>query len=300
MKHYLISGGTGMVGRALVEQLTHTTDAIIYILTRSDKTSQQENVHYINWHKDGWEAQVPHIDVVINLAGATLNKRWTSKHQQLMMTSRIQSTRALFDLFEQREQKPDVLFNASAMGYYPPSQTAVYTETYQTTPHDLLSEIVYQWEKQATLFEKLGTRVICGRFGLILSLNGGALPMMSLPYRFFVGGRIGNGRQWYSWIHVSDLVRAIQFLIHSPEASGPFNLSAPAPDTQQQFGKVLSNVLHRPHYTWVPAWFLRLVLGKMSTLILDTQYMLPQKISDLGFQFDYPTLSSALKELYSK
>lgn len=298
MKHYLITGGTGMVGSALVEQLTHTTDAVIYILTRSDKTSQQENVHYINWNKDGWEAQVPHIDVVINLAGATLNQRWTSKHQQLMMTSRIQSTRALFDLFEQRAQKPDVLFNASAMGYYPPSQTAVYTETYQTTPHDLLSEIVYQWEKQATLFEKLGTRVICGRFGLILSRNGGALPTMALPYRFFIGGRIGNGRQWYSWIHVSDLVRAIQFLIHSSEASGPFNLSAPAPETQQQFGKVLGNVMHRPHYTFVPAWFLRLVLGKMSTLVLDTQYMLPQKISDLGFQFDYPTLSSALKDLY--
>ncbi|MEJ7541793.1 TIGR01777 family oxidoreductase [Staphylococcus intermedius] len=300
MKHYLITGGTGMVGSALVEQLTRSNENIIHILTRSDKTSQQENVHYINWNNDGWEAEVPHIDIVINLAGATLNQRWTPKHQQLMMTSRIQATRALFDFFEQREQKPDVLFNASAMGYYPPSENTVYTETYQTTPHDLLSEIVYQWERQATRFQQLGTRVICGRFGLILSRNGGALPMMSLPYRFFVGGRIGNGRQWYSWIHVSDLVHAIQFLIQSPEASGPFNLSAPAPETQQQFGKVLGNVMHRPHYTWVPAWFLRFVLGKMSTLVLDTQYMLPQKIVDLGFQFEYPTLSSALKDLYSK
>ncbi|MTV21069.1 TIGR01777 family oxidoreductase [Staphylococcus delphini] len=299
MKHYLITGGTGMVGRALVEQLTRANEAMIYILTRSDKTSQHHHVHYINWSKDGWEEEVPHIDIVINLAGATLNKRWTPQHQQLMMTSRIQSTRALFDLFKQREQTPDVLFNASAMGYYPPSETAVYTESYQTTPHDLLSEIVYQWERQARLFEQLGTRVICGRFGLILSRDGGALPMMSLPYRFFVGGRVGNGRQWYSWIHLSDLVRAIQFLIQSPKASGPYNLSAPAPETQHQFGKVLGKAMHRPHYTWVPAVVLRLVLGKMSTLILDTQYMVPQRISDLGFQFDYPTLPLALKDLYS-
>lgn len=300
MKRYLITGGTGMVGRALVEQLTRSNEVIIYILTRSDQTSQQQHVHYINWSKDGWEEEVPHIDIVINLAGATLNKRWTTQHQQIMMTSRIQATRALFDLFKLREQTPDVLFNASAMGYYPPSKTAVYTESYQTTPHDLLSEIVYQWERQATLFEQLGTRVICGRFGLILSRDGGALPMMALPYRFFVGGRVGNGRQWYSWIHLADLVRAIQFLIQSPKASGPYNLSAPVPETQHQFGKVLGSVMHRPHYTWVPALMLRLVLGKMSTLILDTQYMVPQKISDLGFQFDYPTLPLALKDLYSK
>lgn len=122
MKRYLITGGTGMVGRALVEQLTRSNEAIIYILTRSDQTSQQQHVHYINWSKDGWEEEVPHIDIVINLAGATLNKRWTTQHQQIMMTSRIQATRALFDLFKLREQTPDVLFNASAMGYYPPSK----------------------------------------------------------------------------------------------------------------------------------------------------------------------------------
>lgn len=298
MTHYLITGGTGMVGSALVAQLCQTENTLITILSRTAHSSDDPKVRYINWQTSDWQSQVPDVDVIINLAGASLNQRWTRQHRQEMMTSRIQSTRALYDLFKNRSHKPSVLFNASAMGYYPPSFTNLYTEAYKTTPHDLLSEIVYQWERQATLFEKLGTRVICGRFGLILSRKGGALPLIEMPYRLFIGGRIGSGQQWYSWIHLTDIVRAILFLIHTSEASGPYNLSAPTPETQHQFGQYLASALGRPHYTWVPALMLRCVLGKMATLTLDTQYMLPQKIMALGFEFTYPTLPSALKHLY--
>lgn len=140
MKRYLITGGTGMVGSHLVNEIKQT-DAHITILTRQDKTSNHPKITYINWSKEGWQHQVPDIDIVINLAGATLNKRWTSSHKQAMMLSRIQSTQTLFELFETREHKPEVLFNASAMGYYPPDLFTSYTELYRTLPFDFLSEI---------------------------------------------------------------------------------------------------------------------------------------------------------------
>ena len=298
MPHFLITGGTGLVGSHLVEKLLEHQENKIFILTRSDRTSKTKNLIYINWKKRDWENQVPDIDVVINLAGATLNQHWTASHKQHMMRSRIQSTHALYHLFKSRAQKPSVLFNASAMGYYPPSLTHAYTEQFKTLPHDFLSEIVYQWEKQADLFEMLGTRVIKGRFGLILSNQGGALPMMSLPYRYWVGGKIGHGKQWYSWIHLDDLVQSILFLIRQPDAKGVFNLNAPLPETQNDFGFILGKVLHRPHYTRMPSFILRLLLGEMSTLMLDTQYMVPERLQEMNFHFQYPELTDALQNIY--
>ncbi|UWF56316.1 TIGR01777 family oxidoreductase [Staphylococcus hyicus] len=298
MTNILVTGGTGLVGTALVDALLKESDNNIYILTRSNRTSDQRRVSYINWKNEKWEVQVPDIDIVINLAGATLNKRWTTSHKQRMMTSRLQATHALYALFQHRTHQPSILFNASAMGFYPPSQTNAYTENYNTLPHDFLSEIVYQWEREADHFLTFGTRVIKGRFGLILSKNGGALPMMALPYLYGVGGKIGNGKQWYSWIHLNDLVQCILFLIKHPDAQGVYNLNAPLPETQNDFGIALGRALHRPHYTRVPALVLRIILGEMSTLILDTQYMVPERIQMLGFKFEYPELNSALHTIY--
>ncbi|ARJ14563.1 TIGR01777 family oxidoreductase [Staphylococcus lugdunensis] len=297
MKHYLITGGTGMVGHHLVDRILQRESAQITILTRSDKVSQNNHITYVNWSKDGWEQEIGHIDVVINLAGATLNKRWTDSYKQLIMTSRIQSTQALVSLFEQRSDKPEVLFNASAMGYYPPDINRSYTELYQTSPFDFLSDVVYQWERFAKKFEQFGTRVILGRFSMILSDDGGALQTMELPYKFFVGGKLGSGFQWYSWIHIDDLVRAILFTIDEPDAAGPFNFAAPIAERQNLFGYTLGRAMHRPHETWVPAFVLRTVLGEMSTVALDTQKVLPNKLEALGFQFSYPHLKSALDDL---
>ncbi|SUM56857.1 NAD dependent epimerase/dehydratase family protein [Staphylococcus microti] len=300
MTNYLITGGTGLVGQHLIKHLLQSSGNMIYVLTRSSKQSDQRQITYINWSHDNWQHQVPDIDIVINLAGATLNHYWTPTHKQRMMTSRIQTTRALYDLFRVRDKAPSVLFNASAIGYYPPSQSTIYTEETQQSPHDLLSEIVYQWERQASLFHNIGTRVIYGRFGLILSKDGGALPKMALPYHFFVGGKLGNGLQPYSWIHIDDLVTAIHYLIETPSAHEAYNLTAPNPVTQHQFGQALQEVLHRPHYTKVPSIMLRLLLGQMATLLLDTQYVLPQRLIQQGFTFQYPKLNDALNELYDK
>ncbi|UXR74364.1 TIGR01777 family oxidoreductase [Staphylococcus sp. IVB6238] len=300
MTTYLISGGTGLVGQHLTEHLLKSEENTIYILTRSTHDSNHPQLHYINWQEPEWQQQVPAIDVVINLAGATLNHYWTKTHKQLMMTSRIQTTYALFDLFKSREQVPRVIFNASAIGYYPPSNTAIYTETFQRQPHDFLSEIVYQWERQARQFEQLGTRVISGRFGIVLSGKGGALPVMTLPYRLWIGGKLSDGNQPYSWIHIDDLIHAILFLIHQENAKGAINLTAPYPVTQHHFGLNIQKVLHRPHYMRVPKWVLRLILGEMSTLILETQYVKPQRLLELGYQFKYPKLTEALEQLLIK
>lgn len=296
MKQYLITGGTGMVGSHLVKEIKKT-DAHITILTRQDKTSNESKITYVNWSKEGWQNDVPDIDVVINLAGATLNKRWTKSHKQVMMVSRIQSTQALYELFESRTQKPKVLFNASAMGYYPPDLYYSYTELYQTLPFDFLSDIVYQWERFANKFKDFGTRVVLGRFGLILSDTGGALQTMELPYRFYVGGKLGPGQQWYSWIHIDDLIRGIIFTIDNKDAHGPFNLTAPIPERQNLFGYTLARAMHKPHETWAPKLAMRLVLGEMSTVVLDTQKVLPNKLHALGFEFKFNNLKNALDDL---
>ncbi|PTI80874.1 TIGR01777 family protein [Staphylococcus xylosus] len=296
MKNYLITGGTGMVGTQLVEAIVQS-DSHITILTRQDKTTSRPKITYVNWSKPDWEAQVPDIDIVINLAGASLNKRWTKSYKQKIMVSRLQSTQALFELFEGREQKPSVFFNASAVGYYKPDLYRTYTELYKTLPFDFLSEVVYQWERLARQFESLGTRVVIGRFGMVLSNEGGALPMMKLPYEFYVGGKIGSGRQWYSWIHIDDLTRAILHTINTEEAQGVFNFTAPIVEHQNLFGYTLARASHRPHYTWVPSLALRIILGQMSTVILDTQKVIPNKLQAIDFKFKYPDLKIALEDL---
>ncbi|CEF19457.1 TIGR01777 family oxidoreductase [Staphylococcus xylosus] len=296
MKNYLITGGTGMVGTQLVEAIAQS-DSHITILTRQDKTTSHPKITYVNWTKPDWEAQVPNIDIVINLAGASLNKRWTKSYKQKIMVSRLQSTQALFELFEGREQKPSVFFNASAVGYYKPDLYRTYTELYKTLPFDFLSEVVYQWERLARQFESLGTRVVIGRFGMVLSNEGGALPMMKLPYEFYVGGKIGSGRQWYSWIHIDDLTRAILHTINTEDAHGVFNFTAPIVEHQNLFGYTLARISHRPHYTWVPSIALRIILGQMSTVILDTQKVIPNKLQAIDFKFKYPDLKIALEDL---
>lgn len=296
MKHYLITGGTGMVGTQLVEAIKQS-DAHITILTRQDKSTSHPKITYVNWSKTNWESQIPDIDIVINLAGASLMKRWTKEHKQAIMLSRLQSTQALFDLFKNRKQKPSVFFNASAVGYYKPDYDRTYTELYKSLPFDFLSEVVYQWERRARQFESLGTRVVIGRFGMILAEDGGALPLMKLPYEFYLGGKLGSGRQWYSWIHLDDLTRAILYTINNRNAHGVFNFTAPIVEHQNLFGYTLARVTHRPHFTWVPALALRLALGQMSTVVLDTQKVIPNKLQAIDFKFKYPDLKIALEDL---
>lgn len=297
MKEFLITGGTGLVGSHLIDAI-HDTDSHITILTRQDRHNLDDKITYVNWEKEGWEQKVPnHIDIVINLAGASLNNRWTDEYKRELMLSRIRSTQALFELFKHKGTHPSVLFNASAVGYYRPDFHRTYTELTKCDPHDFLSDITYQWERLARQFEKLGTRVIIGRFGMILSDEGGALPTMKLPYKFYFGGKLGTGFQWYSWIHITDLTRAILYLINDSKAEGVFNLTAPVSERQNLFGYTLAREMHKPHETWVPSLILRLVLGQRATIILDTQKAIPNRLQAHGFNFAFPNLKAALDNL---
>ena len=174
-----------------------------------------------------------------------------------------------------------------------------YTEVYKTLPFDFLSDIVYQWERFAQQFEQLGTRVVIGRFGIILSNEGGALQTMKLPYEYYIGGKLGSGQQWYSWIHINDLIQAILFLINKESASGPFNLTAPIPERQNLFGYTLARAMHKPHETWAKSCNASHTWSNVNSSIGYSK-VLPNKIQALGFQFKYSNLKMALEDLISK
>lgn len=197
-------------------------------------------------------------------------------------------------------KKPAIFINASAIGIYPTSINAIYTEDSLEKLYDFLGKTVYDWENKAKQVETCGTRTVLMRFGVVLGKEGGALPLMLLPYRLFVGGTVGTGEQWVSWVHMVDVARAIEFVIKNPNLRGPVNVTAPIPVRMKYFGKTISSVLHRPHWLPVPSFVLRLILGRKSRLVLEGQNSIPKVLSENGFTFMFPTLHSALKGLLTK
>ncbi|CAD2074651.1 TIGR01777 family oxidoreductase [Phocicoccus pinnipedialis] len=290
----VITGGTGLVGKELVNKLKN--DHEIIVLTRSNH-SNTENITYINWSEDGWEKEMPKkVNAVINLAGASLQKRWTKDHKKEIITSRVSTTKRLFEYFKTRSA-PDVLFNASAIGYYTPSKTKTYDESDICQPNDFLSEVVSLWEGYAKQFESIGTRVVIGRFGIIFSGKGGALPLMVKPYKLYGGGPIGDGQQWFSWVHIDDVVHAIEVLISSDKYKGVFNITSVNPITQDQLGRTIALVTNKPHWFKVPKPLFKLILGEQSDMILHTQKVLPKKLLSHNFSFIYPHVEDALYQL---
>ncbi len=189
------------------------------------------------------------------------------------------------------------MINASAIGYYPPSKTKTYTESSTDTAENFLGRTVQIWEKEASKATGDGIRVVYTRFGIILGEEG-ALPRIALPYKMFVGGTVGSGEQWMSWIHIKDVARAIHFIAESGSISGPVNVTAPTPVTIKTFGKTVGDVLNRPHWMPVPSFALKIAMGEMSTLVLDGQKVLPNVLLENGFTFEYADLKKALSTIY--
>ena len=295
-----ITGGSGFVGKEITKQLTNNGHEV-YILTRSSKPSN-DLVHMVKWLGEGDkpEEQLNGVEAWINLAGASINEgRWTEEQKQKIYNSRMKATDEVLRIFETVSEKPTVLINASAIGIYPPSEQATYTEQSSSRGTDFLAETVEEWEKKAFQAEKYGTRVACGRFGIILGKNEGALPLMALPYKMGVGGKVGTGNQWVSWVHVSDVAKAILYAIDNDDFSGPFNVTSPDPKQMNDFGKILGEILNRPHWIPVPSFALKLVLGDKSQLVLEGQRVMPDKLLTHGFKFSYPDLQHALKNIYA-
>lgn len=291
-----ISGGTGFIGNHLSQYLL-TKGHDVYILTRSKKTSSEKNLHFLQWLTETSDParSLEGIDVIINLAGKSINDRWTEEAKKQIFESRVKSTKAIYKIIQSLSQKPKVFINASAIGIYGTSETGTFTEQSTEIGSDFLAKTVDVWEKEASKVQELNVRTVFTRFGIVLGEQG-ALSKMVLPYKLFAGGSLGSGQQWVSWIHVMDLIRLIEHIIYS-NISGPVNAVSPNPVTMNEFGKTIGKVLHRPHWLPAPSFALKLVLGEMSLLILEGQKVLPEKALEDGFTFTYPHLDKTLQDI---
>ncbi len=296
-----IAGATGFVGSRLVEQL-QTQGHQIMILTRnpqqaSNRFPQAEVVGYTPLISGEWQKSISGCDAVVNLAGeAIAEKRWTPAQKQLILESRQLGTQKIVEAIAQAEIKPQVLVNASAIGYYGTSETAKFDETSQAGI-DFLAQVCATWETTAASVTASGTRSVILRLGIVLGAKGGALGKMLAPFSAFVGGPIGSGKQWFSWIHRDDVLKLILMAIKDPQMEGVYNATAPNPATMREFTQTLGVVMNRPSWLPVPDFALEALLGEGAIVVLQGQQVLPTRTLAQGFKFDYPTLEPALVEI---
>lgn len=291
----LIAGGSGFLGQKLAIRL-RAEGHQVQILTRRSSSSDA-----ITWNPDGTPgALAQHLDgadVVVNLAGETLAKwPWTAQRMDAIRTSRVLSTRTIATAIVQCTRPPSVFVSASGVGYYGPHDDEPITES-SPPGTDFLARVCVEWEREARAAQSAVTRLCLVRTGLPLSISGGALPVMLLPFKFGVGGTVGSGRQYLPWIHLDDWTSMVMWMMTSDQAAGAFNASAPEPVTNREFARIVGRVLRRPAVLPAPAFAVRLALGEMSTLLLNGQRALPDHAGQLGFRFSHRALEPALKSL---
>ncbi len=212
------------------------------------------------------------------------------------MDSRVKTGKALAEAIRQAQPRPKVFIQASAIGYYGSCQAEIVTEKHKPGG-DFLAQTCIEWENSTRTIDQLGVRRAVVRTGIVLTADSGALARLLLPYKIFLGGPFGNGKQWYSWIHLADEVAAIRFLIENPGAVGNFNLTAPNPLPNRDFGKILGKILKRPSLIPVPGFLMNLAFGEVASIVLDSQRVLPARLQELGYQFRFPELEPALRDL---
>jgi hypothetical protein len=303
----LMTGGTGLIGRALTSELVAAGHAVT-ILTRRPEGHLPGGAEYVAW--DGStlaEASrlVEQCDAVIHLAGQSiagentfsiLFRRWSPGVKREILASRLRAGEGLLRAIEGAHSKPKVFLQSSAVGYYGADVRYPVDET-APPGEDFLARVCVAWEQSSARVEAWGMRRAILRSGVVLSSEGGVLPMVALPFRFFAGGRLGDGRQPFSWIHVHDEARAIRFLLEDSGASGAFNLVAPHLITNADLAHTLSPALRRPGWLPVPAFALRALLGEKASLVLQGQQVLPRRLESLGFSYSFPRIEPALHDL---
>ena len=293
----VIAGGTGLLGTALVRELTRD-GVTVTVLTRRPRQPQQ-----VRWDPYGsaaseWAHALDGADAVVNLVGASINKRWTTAYKRELWDSRVRATRTLVAAIKSVRRVPPVFVSGSAVGIYGDRGDEPVTE--QTPPgSDFLGSLAAQWENEA-LAARPAARVVVVRSGIVLDRDAGALPRMALPFRFFAGGRLGSGRQYISWIHRDDWTGIVRWALANETVTGPVNATAPNPVTNLEFAQTLGRVLRRPAIVPAPAFALRLALGEMADVVLGGQRVLPAKAQSLAFAFKYPLLDGALRAIYAR
>ena len=296
-----IAGATGFVGSRLVEQLQAQGHQVI-ILTRSpqqasNRFGQAQIVGYNPLKSGEWQQSISGCDAVINLAGEPIaEKRWTPAQKRSILDSRQLGTQKIVEAIELATIKPQVLINASAIGYYGTSETSKFDET-SPAGTDFLAEVCTAWETAAQAVTANGTRVVILRLGIVLGENGGVLGKMLAPFSAFVGGPIGSGNQWFSWIHRDDVVKLIIAALNDTKMQGVYNATAPNPVTMTEFAQTLGTVMNRPSWLPVPNFALEAMLGEGAIVVLQGQQVVPTRTLAQGFDFQYSTLKPALSAI---
>ncbi len=302
--HIAITGGTGLIGRALADHLLRHGHQVTIFTRRPEQARPKvpAPATIARWTPDDPRALAQHlrpVQAVVHLLGENIAAgRWTAQRRRAIYESRIQGGRTLMTALRLAQPRPAVLIQASAVGYYGDRGDEILDES-APPGDDFLARLCVDWENSTAAAENLGMRRAIIRTGVVLSRDGGALPRLLLPIRWGVGGALGSGRQWMPWIHLADEVAAIAFLITHEQAHGAFNLTAPEPVTNLELTRAIARRLHRPAFFRVPAVALRLLFGEMSTVLLASQRAVPRRLQQAGFTFRYPTLDTALEHLLS-
>jgi uncharacterized protein (TIGR01777 family) len=315
-----ITGSTGFVGSLLVQQL-HGKGHKVVVLARNTAFAQKvfpseafpnlEIVAYTPNASGSWQSVIASCDGVVNLAGEPIGEgRWTPERKQEILNSRKLGTQKIVEAITNANPKtavatnsstpatrclPTVLINASAIGYYGTSETETFDET-SVSGNDFLAQVCQAWEAEARKVKDAGVRLVILRFGIVLG-NGGALAKMIPPFKLFAGGPIGSGRQWFSWIHIDDLVNLILQALTKPEIEGVYNATAPNPVRMADLSQTLARVMNRPSWLPVPAFAIEALLGDGAIVVLEGQQVLPKRTLETGFEYKYPNLQLALRQI---
>jgi uncharacterized protein (TIGR01777 family) len=299
----LITGGTGFVGTRLTSRLIQDGNDVT-VLTRSARGPGEEaaGISYLQGdpsRQGPWQEAVKDHDAVVNLAGASIFSKWTDEQKRAIRESRVSTTRNIVEGISSHPEKRTLLFSASAVGYY---GFCGDEELIEASPpgSDFLARVAVEWEGEAVKGARKGARVVIGRFGIILGERGGAFSQMIRLFKNYVGGPIGSGKQWFSWIHINDIARAFEFVLEHPEISGPVNMCSPHPVRNRDLAKALGKALHRPSFLAAPGFMVKLVLGEFGSVILEGQRVVPERLLTRGFSFRYPDIENALRNILSR
>jgi uncharacterized protein (TIGR01777 family) len=295
-----ITGGTGFVGRNLVSRLVgegHTVTVLSRSERASDRLPHGTSIVLGDPIEPGaWQESIKGQDCIINLAGTSLFSRWTPETKKLIRESRISTTRNVVEAIGPARERGVLLFSTSAVGYYGFHGDEELTE--ESPPgDDFLAQVAVEWENEALRAQEKGARVVITRFGIVLGEDGGALGQMISIFRKYLGGPLGSGNQWFSWIHMGDLVGAFVFLMAHREISGPVNLTSPNPIRNRELARALGKAMHRPSFLPAPGFMLKLLLGEFGSVLLEGQRVIPRKLLDSGYVFIYPEIDGVLQSL---
>lgn len=302
MARILITGATGLIGGKLTEYLLDNKNEITVITRKRDSVSRSlaERVSIIEW--DGADAslkgsQLSGYKAIIHLAGAGIaDKRWSDQYKKIIYDSRIKTTRALVEAIGNADQKPEVFVCSSAVGIYGDCGNEEITEEHHYA-EGFLADVCKDWEAEAEKVEAFHVRRVSLRTGVVLSTQGGALKKMLLPFKLFIGGPLGSGKQWFPWIHIEDIIGSISFALENKNVTGALNLAAPESVRMRTFAKLLGKVLGRPALFPVPKFVLKIIMGEAAEATLASQKVIPAKLISYGYRFQFPALKNALQNL---